>query len=165
MSDNLLFLKFSHSVNICLLQIIIFLLPTRLILIWSVLVFLLIQPSPSINPTIYDILWLKFLILGGNKVKVLLGVILKFLYKNKFISYSAGNFATFGKFNLSGPSGIAPIFKITINSNGDFQEGKIIATYQTKGGLGPKIDPNKSVIQKIIELNDKYIYKLSCFDS
>lgn len=75
------------------------------------------------------------------------------LYKNKFISYSAGNFATFGKFNLSGPSGIAPIFKITINSNGDFQEGKIIATYQTKGGLGPKIDPNKSVIQKIIELN------------
>lgn len=75
------------------------------------------------------------------------------LYKNKFISYSAGNFATFGKFNLSGPSGIAPIFKITINNNGDFQSGKIIPTYQTKGGLGPKIDPNKFVIKKIIELN------------
>ena len=34
--------------------------------------------------------------------------------QNKFISYSAGNFATFGNINLSGINGIAPIFKINI---------------------------------------------------
>ncbi len=77
------------------------------------------------------------------------------LYKNKFISYSAGNFATYGKFNLDGPSGIAPIFKIKINGNGNFISGNIIPTYQTKSTYGPMIDKNRTVIKKIIELNAK----------
>lgn len=75
------------------------------------------------------------------------------LYKNKFISYSAGNFATYGNFNLSGVSGIAPIFKIKIDSNGNFLEGKIIATKQIKGEKNVFIDKNKKVIKRIIALN------------
>ena len=75
------------------------------------------------------------------------------LYKEKFISYSGGNFATFGKFNLNGPSGIAPIFKITLNGRGDFVEGEIIPTRQFKGSFGPSVDSDNLVIKRIIYLN------------
>ena len=75
------------------------------------------------------------------------------LYKNKFISYSAGNFATYGKFNLKGSSGIAPIFKITLDIKGNFIEGEIIPVRQTKGVYGPFIDENKSAVKEIISLN------------
>jgi len=75
------------------------------------------------------------------------------LYKNKFISYSAGNFATYGKFNLKGSSGIAPIFKITLDSKGNFIEGEIIPVRQIKGTYGPFIDGNKYAVKEIISLN------------
>ena len=75
------------------------------------------------------------------------------LYKNKFISYSGGNFATFGKINVSGSMGIAPIFKIKINNKGDFISGEIIPVRQTYKSLGPFIDSEKLAIKKIISLN------------
>ena len=75
------------------------------------------------------------------------------LYKNKFISYSGGNFATFGKINISGSMGIAPIFKIKINNKGDFISGEIIPVRQTYKSFGPFIDPEKLAIKKIISLN------------
>ena len=75
------------------------------------------------------------------------------LYKNKFISYSAGNFATFGKINISGSMGLAPIFKIKIDSNGNFISGEIIPIRQTYESLGPFIDSEKLAIKKIISLN------------
>ena len=75
------------------------------------------------------------------------------LYKNKFISYSGGNFATFGKINVSGSMGIAPIFKIKINNKGDFISGEIIPVRQTYRSLGPFIDSEKLAIKKIISLN------------
>ena len=34
------------------------------------------------------------------------------LYKNKFISYSAGNFATYGKFNLKGQAVLLRFLKL-----------------------------------------------------
>lgn len=74
------------------------------------------------------------------------------LYKDRFISYSAGNFATYGLFNLQGANGIAPIFKIYINEKGEFIKGKIIPVEQKKG-IGPKIDTDNKVIKKIIQLN------------
>ena len=75
------------------------------------------------------------------------------LYKNKFISYSGGNFATFGKINVSGSMGIAPIFKIQINNKGDFISGEIIPVRQTYKSFGPFIDSEKLAIKKIISLN------------
>ena len=75
------------------------------------------------------------------------------LYKNKFISYSGGNFATFGKINVSGSMGIAPIFKIKIDSNGNFISGEIIPVRQTYESAGPFIDSEKLAIKKIISLN------------
>ena len=75
------------------------------------------------------------------------------LYKNKFISYSGGNFATFGKINVSGSMGIAPIFKIKISNKGDFISGEIIPVRQTYKSFGPFIDSEKLAIKKIISLN------------
>lgn len=75
------------------------------------------------------------------------------LYKNKFISYSGGNFATFGKINVFGSMGIAPIFKIKIDNNGNFVSGEVIPVRQTYESAGPFIDSEKLAIKKIISLN------------
>jgi hypothetical protein len=73
------------------------------------------------------------------------------VYKDRFISYSLGNFCTYGRFNLSGPNGIAPIVKINVDTSGRFLSGKIIPVFQSWLG-GVKIDSNRRVIDKIREL-------------
>ena len=73
------------------------------------------------------------------------------LYKDRFITYSMGNFCTYGRFNLRGEAGIAPIFKIYTNRNGTFAYGEITPIYQQKTH-GPKIDGQKRAIKKIIAL-------------
>jgi poly-gamma-glutamate capsule biosynthesis protein CapA/YwtB (metallophosphatase superfamily) len=73
------------------------------------------------------------------------------VYKDRFISYSLGNFCTYGRFNLSGPNGIAPIVKISVDAEGKFLSGRIIPIYQPWPG-GVKIDSNKKVIARMQEL-------------
>jgi poly-gamma-glutamate capsule biosynthesis protein CapA/YwtB (metallophosphatase superfamily) len=73
------------------------------------------------------------------------------LYKNRFIIYSLGNFATYGRFNLKGESGIAPIMKVFVDRKGKFLKGQIIATKQIGEGL-PVLDTNGEVIEKIQQL-------------
>ena len=55
-------------------------------------------------------------------------------YIKKIIAYSLGNFCTYGRFNLSGPKGFAPILNIEINQSGDFVTGKIIPIKQINRG-------------------------------
>ncbi len=74
------------------------------------------------------------------------------VYKERFISYSMGNFCTYGRFNLAGPNGIAPIVKINVDRNGKFVSGRIIPIYQPWPG-GVKIDSARRVIYKIKELD------------
>lgn len=73
------------------------------------------------------------------------------VYKDRFISYSLGNFCTYGRFNLAGPNGIAPIVKISVDTTGRFLSGRIIPVFQPWPG-GVKIDSNRRVISKIQEL-------------
>lgn len=54
------------------------------------------------------------------------------VYKNKFIAYSLGNFCTYGKFNLAGPNGIAPLLQIKLAKNGNFLKANVISTKQDK---------------------------------
>lgn len=73
------------------------------------------------------------------------------IYNDRFIAYSLGNFATYSRFNISGPNGIAPLIKIWIDSDGKFLGGKIIPIMQPKeGGTFP--DPDRRVIYKIQDL-------------
>lgn len=73
------------------------------------------------------------------------------LYKDRFITYSMGNFCTYGRFNVRGVAGIAPIFKIYTNRNGAFSYGEITSIFQQKTH-GPKLDEQNRAINKIIEL-------------
>lgn len=54
------------------------------------------------------------------------------LYKDRFITYSMGNFNTYGAFNLRGVNGIAPLFNIRMTSQGDFIDAKVTSIKQTK---------------------------------
>jgi hypothetical protein len=73
------------------------------------------------------------------------------LYNDRFIIYSLGNFCTYGRFSLRGPAGIAPIIKLKVDKEGKFASGTVIPTYQQKTH-GPKLDPQKRAITKLIEL-------------
>jgi len=75
------------------------------------------------------------------------------MYKDRFIIYSLGNFATYGRFNLKGVNGIAPIIKVYTNKKGEFQSAKIIPIKQTGKG-GPRLDSEKAVITELINLTN-----------
>jgi hypothetical protein len=72
-------------------------------------------------------------------------------YKGKFITYSMGNFATYKRFNLSGVSGIAPIYKLYLTRSGDFVRGELISIHQPGEG-GPVQDSSERVLQSVKQL-------------
>ncbi len=73
------------------------------------------------------------------------------VYRDRFIGYSLGNFCTYGRFNLTGPNGIAPVVKLNIDASGRFISGKIIPVFQIPGA-GVRVDPDKRAIRKIQDL-------------
>ena len=75
------------------------------------------------------------------------------VYKNRFIAYSLGNFATYGRFNLRGVNGLAPIAKINIDNKGKFISGKIISAKQKGAGI-PVIDDSHAAALRIKELTE-----------
>lgn len=76
------------------------------------------------------------------------------VYKNRFITYSMGNFCTYRGISVSGVNGLAPIIKLYVNKKGEFYKGQITPTLQTYGA-GVQIDPEKQVIKQIQELTKK----------
>ena len=73
------------------------------------------------------------------------------LYKDKFIAYSLGNFATYARFNLRGLRGLSPLVEVEIDNNGNFLGGKIISAKQI--GLGiPVIDNTHEAAKEIARL-------------
>ncbi len=75
------------------------------------------------------------------------------LYSDRLICYSLGNFATYRRFNLRGPNGIAPIVRVCTDREGRFLTGDVVSVYQPGEG-GPRIDPSKRVIAKLIGLTE-----------
>ncbi|MDF1574683.1 MAG: CapA family protein [Bacteroidales bacterium] len=75
------------------------------------------------------------------------------LYKDRLICYSLGNFATYRRFNLSGPNGIAPIIKVTVDREGGFLQGEVVSIYQPGEG-GPRIDPSARALARLRELSE-----------
>lgn len=73
------------------------------------------------------------------------------LYRDRFITYSLGNFCTYGRFNLNGSAGVAPIIELDVDQTGKFIKGHITPIYQVKTS-GPRIDEHKRAINEIIEL-------------
>jgi poly-gamma-glutamate capsule biosynthesis protein CapA/YwtB (metallophosphatase superfamily) len=75
------------------------------------------------------------------------------LYAGRLICYSLGNFATYRRFNLSGPNGIAPVIKVYTDRQGRFLSGEVIAVHQPGEG-GPRPDPSGRAIHKIKALSE-----------
>ena len=78
------------------------------------------------------------------------------IYNGRFIAYSMGNFATYGRFNLKGLCGIAPIIKLNVNKKGEFISGNIYSTKQIGEG-GPIIDNDNMALKEIINLTQSDI--------
>jgi hypothetical protein len=62
------------------------------------------------------------------------------IYKERLIAYSLGNFATYGRFNLSGNQGIGAILDVTLDEQGRFIAGRVLGTRQQGEGI-PVPDP------------------------
>jgi hypothetical protein len=73
------------------------------------------------------------------------------LYGDRLICYSLGNFATYRRFNLSGPNGIAPVVKVNVDREGKFLSGEVVPVYQPGEG-GARQDSQKRALYKLIEL-------------
>ena len=74
------------------------------------------------------------------------------VYKDRFIAYSLGNFATYGRFNLRGISGVAPIVHVYTHRDGTFIKGKLHSTKQLGQG-GPILDPDNTAVKEVQRLN------------
>jgi poly-gamma-glutamate capsule biosynthesis protein CapA/YwtB (metallophosphatase superfamily) len=73
------------------------------------------------------------------------------LYKNRFITYSMGNFCTYARFNLLNHNGVAPVFRLKIQNDGGFISGKIISIKQ-EHKKAPYPDPAQQALMEIIGL-------------
>ncbi len=78
------------------------------------------------------------------------------LYKDRFIAYSLGNFCTWGRFNLNGPNAIAPIVKVEVNKEGEFQSGNIFSAHQNYAH-GPWLDAQNRAVKEISRLTSEDI--------
>lgn len=56
-------------------------------------------------------------------------------YKGRLIAYSLGNFCGYGTLNSSGFLGVGGVLKVTLNRDGSWVRGTLVATEMVKGGL------------------------------
>lgn len=72
-------------------------------------------------------------------------------YRDRLIVYSMGNFATYGRFDLSGPLAVGVIVEASLADDGHFVEGRLFATKQVDKGI-PKRDESGRAIKLIKQL-------------
>jgi hypothetical protein len=73
------------------------------------------------------------------------------VYRGRFIAYSLGNFWTYGRFNLRGNSGLAPIAALEVARDGSLASARIVSARQDRPG-GPYHDPDGAAARRIAEL-------------
>lgn len=74
------------------------------------------------------------------------------VYKDRLVAYSMGNFATYGRFNLKGALGQGMILETTLDGDGKFVGGQIIATKQSGKGIA-ELDDSGAVIKLVRKLS------------
>lgn len=74
------------------------------------------------------------------------------LIDGHLVAYSLGNFATYGRFNLSGPLGIAALLEVELDHEGALIRGKILPVRQIGSGIAEP-DPEGLAIGTLRELS------------
>ena len=74
------------------------------------------------------------------------------VYKGRLVAYSLGNFATYGRFNIRGVSGLGVVMEATLNADGSLASGKLLPTRQLGRGV-PAPDETKEGINAIRNLS------------
>jgi hypothetical protein len=67
------------------------------------------------------------------------------VYAGRFIAYSLGNFWTYGRFNLRGPNGMAPVVDLELAADGRLLSARIHSARQ-EGRGGPRLDPGGAAL-------------------
>lgn len=75
------------------------------------------------------------------------------LYQDRLIAYSLGNFATYGRFNVSGNQGLGVVLEVTLLPDGRFAAGRIHGTRQEGEGR-PVPDPASSAADLVRTLTE-----------
>jgi hypothetical protein len=73
------------------------------------------------------------------------------VYKGAFIIYSLGNFWTYGRFNLKGPNGIAPVAEVNVDKTGRIHDVRIHSVMQDHPG-GPRLDTSGAAAKFVAQL-------------
>jgi hypothetical protein len=74
------------------------------------------------------------------------------MYEGKLISYSLGNFVTYGPFNLRGPNGLTLILHATFDKQGKLLGARIEPLVVPKPGI-PKKDPSGQTLEHLRTLS------------
>ena len=72
-------------------------------------------------------------------------------YKGRLIAYSMGNFATYGRFTVTGIQGLGMVLEVELDRDGSFLSGRILPTQQHGKGI-PAPDPQGGVISLVRKL-------------
>jgi hypothetical protein len=67
------------------------------------------------------------------------------IYKDRLIAYSLGNFATYGRFNLSGNLSVGLVLEAELDGEGRFVRGAILPTRQHGRGIPAKDEEQQAV--------------------
>ncbi|MDH4228925.1 MAG: CapA family protein [Nitrospirota bacterium] len=73
------------------------------------------------------------------------------IYKGRLIAYSLGNFWTWGRFNLRGPNGVAPVLEAELSPTGNLVKVRVHSVVQVDWGI-PRLDPQQVATRLVAEL-------------
>ena len=76
------------------------------------------------------------------------------VYQDRLVAYSLGNFATYGRFNLSGNLGIGAVLEVSLDREGRFAGGRLFATRQEGKGV-PVPDEQGRAIDLVRQLSQQ----------
>jgi hypothetical protein len=73
-------------------------------------------------------------------------------YKGRLIAYSLGNFSAWHNFALSGVLGVSGILRVTLDDDGSWVKGRLVATRLVDPGI-PELDPAEAAHGVVRELS------------
>ena len=73
------------------------------------------------------------------------------VYGDRLIAYSLGNFWTYGRFNIRGPNGLAPIVEVAMAPDGSLLSAQVHSAIQVDRGI-PVYDPTHRAAAMVAEL-------------